>query len=135
MWISPTTKPGLLDALRCVLQQCAYRAERGAGGGARDISYYMADMIMNKNDPMALQAATADTMACMNFDPSMVSTAKQIAQGAAQMALSIGEHETQVTYSVLKDVIRRMAAAPGVRIVKLLASPGFITTTDSLRTG
>jgi len=122
-------KARLLDALNRLQPR---PIGRSAGQECPDISYYMADMIMNKNDPMALQAATADTMACMNFDPSMVSTAKQIAQGAAQMALSIGEHETQVTYSVLKDVIRRMAAAPGVRIV-VLASPGFITT-DSLRT-
>jgi hypothetical protein len=71
-------------------------------------------------------------MICMNLDPSMASTAQQMAQGAAQMMLGIGEHETQVTYSVLKDVIRRMAATPGVRIV-VLASPGFITT-DTLRT-
>jgi VWFA-related protein len=104
---------------------------RSAGQQCPDISYYMADMIVNKNDPMALQAATADTMICMNLDPSMLSTAQQQAQGAAQMALGIGEHETQVTYSVLKDVIRRMAATPGVRIV-VLASPGFITT-DTLR--
>ncbi len=121
-------KDQLLDALnrlqprpigRSAVQQCP------------DISYYMADMIVNKNDTMALQAATADTMICMNLDPSMASTAKQMAQGAAQMMLGVGEHETQVTYSVLKDVIRRMAATPGLRIV-VLASPGFITT-DMMR--
>jgi VWFA-related protein len=122
-------KGRLLDALnrlqprpigRSAVQQCP------------DISFYMADMIANKNDSTALQAATADTMACMNMDPSMTSTAQQIAQGAAQMMLGIGEHESQVTYSVLKDVIRRMSAAPGLRIV-VLASPGFLTT-DTLRT-
>jgi VWFA-related protein len=94
-----------------------------------DISYYMADMIMNKNDTMALSAATADTMACMSLDPSMASTAKQMAQGAAQSMLSIGEQESHVAYTVLKDVIRRMAATPGLRIV-VLASPGFLTTDD-----
>jgi VWFA-related protein len=96
-----------------------------------DISYYMADLIFNKNDPMALQAATADTMICMNLDASMASSAKQMAQGAAQNMLAIGDHESQVAYSVLKDVIRRMAATPGQRIV-VLASPGFLTT-ESLR--
>ena len=121
-------KPRLLEALnglrprpigRSAVQQCP------------DISYYMADMIVNKNDPMALQAATADTMICMNLDASMASSAKQQAQGAAQMMLSVGDHESQVAYSVLKDVIRRMSAAPGLRIV-VLASPGFLTT-DNLR--
>jgi VWFA-related protein len=104
---------------------------RSAGQQCPDISYYMADMMVNKNDPTALSAALADTMACMNLDPSMASTAKQMAMGAAQMMLGIGEHETQVTYSVLKDVIRRMAATPGQRIV-VLASPGFLTT-DMMR--
>jgi VWFA-related protein len=121
-------KPRLLEALnglrprpigRSGVQECP------------DISYYMADMIVNKNDPMALQAATADTMICMNLDPSMASTAKQQALAAAQMMLGIGDHESQVAYSVLKDVIRRMSAAPGLRIV-VLASPGFLTT-DNLR--
>jgi VWFA-related protein len=97
-----------------------------------DISYYMADMIVNKNDTMALSAAAADTMACMNLDASMASGAKQMAQGAAQRMLGVGEHESQVAYSVLKDVIRRMSATPGQRIV-VLASPGFLTT-DMLRT-
>ena len=45
--------------------------------------------------------------------------------------LSVGEQESHVTYEVLKDVIRRMSATPGQRIV-VLASPGFLTT-DTLR--
>jgi hypothetical protein len=45
--------------------------------------------------------------------------------------MGVGEHESQVAYSVLKDVIRRMSATPGQRIV-VLASPGFLTT-DILR--
>jgi len=96
-----------------------------------DISYYMADLIVNKNNTQALSAATAETMACMSLDPSMASTAAQQAQMAAQTALGVGEHETQVTYAVLKDLIRRMSATPGQRIV-VLASPGFFTT-DTLR--
>jgi VWFA-related protein len=121
-------KDQLLDALNRLQPR---PIGRSAGQQCPDISYYMADMIVNKNDTMALQAATADTMICMNLDPSMVATARQMAQNAAQMMLGVGEHETQVTYSVLKDVIRRMAAAPGLRIV-VLASPGFITT-DMMR--
>ncbi len=45
--------------------------------------------------------------------------------------LSVGEHEVQVAYSVLKETVRRMAATPGQRII-VLASPGFLTT-NSLR--
>ena len=47
-----------------------------------DLSYYMADLIVNKNDPMALQAATLETLACMGLDPTQQSTAQQIAQSA-----------------------------------------------------
>jgi VWFA-related protein len=121
-------KPRLLEALNRLMPR---PIGRSGVQECPDISYYMADMIVNKNDPMALQAAAADTMICMNLDPSMASTAAQQAQGAAQMMLSIGDHESQVAYSVLKDVIRRMSAAPGLRIV-VLASPGFLTT-DNLR--
>jgi VWFA-related protein len=96
-----------------------------------DISFYLADMIVNKNDSSALGAATAETIACMNLSGPAASSASSIAQGAAQRMLSVGEQESHVTYEVLKDVIRRMSATPGQRIV-VLASPGFLTT-DTLR--
>jgi VWFA-related protein len=121
-------KPQLLEAINRLMPR---PIGRSAVQECPDISYYMADMIVNKNDTMALQAATADTMICMNLDPSMASSAAQMAQGAAQRMLSIGDHESQVAYAVMKDVIRRMSAAPGLRIV-VLASPGFLTT-DNLR--
>ena len=35
-----------------------------------DISYYQADLIMNQNDPTALQAAVQDAIACMMLDPT-----------------------------------------------------------------
>ena len=96
-----------------------------------DISFYMADMIINKNDPSALQAATADVILCQNLTGPMVSMAPELARGAAQRMISVGEHESRVAYEVLKDLLRRMAATPGQRIV-VLASPGFYTN-DGLR--
>ena len=91
-----------------------------------DVSYYLADMIQNKNDPMALQAATLETMACMNLDASMRSVAEQTARSAAQRALISGDQETRTALRVLMDVVRRMSAMPGQRTV-ILASPGFLT--------
>jgi VWFA-related protein len=104
---------------------------RSVGQECPNIGFYMADMIVNKNDASALQAATADTIACMNLSGPAAAAAGPIAQGAAQRMLSAGEQESHVTYEVLKDVIRRMSATPGQRII-VLASPGFWTT-DSLR--
>jgi len=91
-----------------------------------DVSYYLADMIQNRNDPMALQAATLETMACMQMDSSQRSAAEQMARMAAQRALSSGEQETRTALRVLMDVVRRMSAMPGQRTI-ILVSPGFLT--------
>jgi VWFA-related protein len=91
-----------------------------------DVSYYLADMIQNKNDPMALQAAIAETMTCMQLDASQRSVAEQTARVAAQRALISGEQETRTALRVLMDVVRRMSAMPGQRTI-VLVSPGFLT--------
>jgi hypothetical protein len=91
-----------------------------------DVSYYLADMIQNKNDPMALQAAIAETMTCMQLDVSQRSVAEQSARVAAQRALISGEQETRTALRVLMDVVRRMSAMPGQRTI-VLVSPGFLT--------
>jgi len=94
-----------------------------------DLSYYMADLIVNKNDQQVLQAATQETIACMNLDPTkQQSMAQQIAQSAARQELTIGEQGTRITLGVIKSVIRRMTAMPGQRLM-VLASPGFLAQT------
>jgi VWFA-related protein len=97
-----------------------------------DISFYQADLIQNKNDQMALNIATQETMVCMNLDPSQIATARSMAQSAASAVVSQGEHETRVSLSVLNDIVRRMTAAPGQRTL-ILVSPGFIRLTDQLQ--
>jgi len=97
-----------------------------------DLTYYWADLITNKNDPMALNAAAQETMVCMSLDPtdpSAMTTAKQMSQSAANQELSMGEQGTRVTLSTLKTVIRRMSAKPGQRLI-VLASPGFLALTS-----
>jgi VWFA-related protein len=90
-----------------------------------DVSYYMADMIQNKNDPQALQAATDDALACA-FDNRANSwqAAQAMAVSSAARELQLGNHETQITLDTLKNVVRRMSVLPGQRTV-ILASPGF----------
>jgi VWFA-related protein len=104
------------------MQQCPY------------MSYYMADLIINKNDPQALQNATQDALQCLgvgaNAGGLMAAQAAQFAQVAAQTAaqqeLALGDSETHFVLASLKDVVRRMTAVPGQRTV-VLVSPGFIT--------
>ena len=95
------------------------------------MTYYMADMIQNKHDPMVLQAATMDTLACMNMDSTQMSSARQTAEAAAQRELDLGDHETRLALAVLKDAVRRLSAMPGQRTI-VLVSPGFLTLPDHI---
>jgi len=99
-----------------------------SGGGAvnpcPDISYYMADLMINHNDPTVTSLAAQETMACLGLPD--LKTAASYAQGAAQQALAVGEQESHVTLTVFTDIVRHMAAMPGQRIV-VLVSPGFFS--------
>jgi VWFA-related protein len=98
------------------------------GSGVRqcpDVSYYMADLIVNKNDTQAMQAAVAEVQVCMPNTPR----ADQMVRMAAQQQLSSGDHETRVSLSVVKDAVRRISAMPGKRNL-VLVSPGFIAPFD-----
>jgi len=91
-----------------------------------DISYYMADRIINYDDSQALSLATQDAMACLGLPAQAQQAAQSIAQGVAQQVFAMGQQETHVSLAVLKDVVRRMSAMPGQRIIVLI-SPGFIS--------
>lgn len=94
-----------------------------------DMSYYEADLIVNKNDTQAAAVATAETLQCaFNNDPTQQATAAALAKAAAYNALSAGDAETQYAYRHLDDIVRRMTSLPGQRIL-VLVSPGFILST------
>ena len=91
-----------------------------------NMTYYMADLIVNKNDPTVLDAAARDVMSCQSLDPSQYAQAQQIARQAAQQELNLGDHETRLAMGVIKELVRRMAAMPGQRSI-ILVSCGFVT--------
>jgi VWFA-related protein len=98
-----------------------------SGQGLRkcpNMTYYMADQIVNKGNAMVLDAAAQDALLCLSL-PTLA-MAQQIAQQAAQSELPLGQHETQIAMGVIKDLVRRMAAMPGQRSI-ILVSGGFIT--------
>jgi len=104
-------------------------------GECPQVDYYMADAIQNKSDQQALQAATQEAMTCMFLNPAQpgsLQTAQSAARSAAQRNLHQGEHDSHVSLTVLKDVIRRLAAMPGQRSM-ILVSPGFFTTFDMVQ--
>jgi VWFA-related protein len=94
-----------------------------------DISYYMADRITNYDDSSVLALAVQDAMACLGLPAQAQSAAQMQAMSAAQQAFATGQQETHVTLAVLKDVVRRMSAMPGQRIIVLI-SPGFLAPTE-----
>jgi VWFA-related protein len=112
-----------------------------AGSECPDLSYYMADLIQNKNDPTALQAAITEAMATCVPPPPVTTTAalqaaqqiaENISRGTASRVLNLGERETRLAFTVLESAIRRLAAAPGDRTL-IFVSSGFFLTDDLRR--
>src|SRR5260370_22117808 len=94
-----------------------------------DVSYYQADLIVNKSDQQALGVATEEAIQCaFNGDTTKTAAAHSLAQAAAFRMGSQGDNETEDAYRHLEDVVRRLANMPGQRVL-VLVSPGFITTT------
>jgi VWFA-related protein len=121
------------------LMKLMSRSTIGARGSeCPDISYYMADLIQNKNDPTALQAAATEAVSTC-YPPPPASTAaavaqarqaaQSIAQSTASRVLELGERDTRLAFTVVENAIRRLAAAPGERSL-ILVSSGFFLTDD-----
>jgi len=97
-----------------------------------DVTHYMADQALNKNDSNVLPIVTQETLQCMfQGDTRQLSTAQTMAQSALQQELVAGDTDNEYTYRALEDVIRRMGTLPGERVM-VLASPGFLLSTQYL---
>jgi VWFA-related protein len=92
-----------------------------------DVNYYMADLILNKNDSAALQTATFDALYCQfGNDAEQITAAQQLAMNTARQSIEEGEQESRLALGVLRDLVRRLALMPGQRSI-ILVSPGFQT--------
>jgi hypothetical protein len=79
--------------------------------------------------------ATEDAVQCaFNGDERMRGPAQGLAQSSAQRALATGDTQTDYVFRHLEDVLRRLAAMPGQRIM-VLVSPGFIITANTRESG
>ena len=109
------------------------------GSECPDLTYYMADLIQNKNDSTALQAAATEVQATCDppppgpQTPATIQQAEQIAENVsratASRILNLGERDTRLAFTVLEAAIRRLAAAPGDRSL-IFVSAGFFLTDD-----
>lgn len=116
-----------------------------AGSECPDLTYYMADLIFNKNDSQALHAAAQEVQATCDPPPPIppgasAAEVQQLLQQAEQNAENVtratasriiaqGERETRLAFTVLESAIRRLSAAPGDRTL-VFTSPGFFLTDD-----
>ena len=91
-----------------------------------DVSYYIADLVINKKDVQALDGLTYHTAQCAH--PPTMEMARQIALAAANRAVIFGPQDTQLALSAVRRAIRRLAGLPGQRVI-VLASPGFFAQT------
>lgn len=100
-----------------------------------NVDYYQADLIVNKNDGMALQAAAQDTLSCANLpnDPASMQIAIRLAKQAAQRAVSIGDQNFRTNLDFIKVVVSKMGPLPGQHVI-ILISPGFLTPTADAMT-
>src|SRR5579863_325954 len=98
-----------------------------------DISYYQADLIINKNDTQATDTAVQEAQDCspqMNVPgspntPIPLGDFTTVAIATARGVLAAGEQESRIALGTLKDVVRNISRMPGQRTV-VVVSPGFI---------
>jgi len=94
-----------------------------------EINYYWADAIIDQSDSQAESAYTDEIMACRGYTADQREAARSEAHANAMVVLNLGERESRLDLSVLKDVIRRLSATPGSRNI-ILVSPGFFLTPE-----
>ena len=94
-----------------------------------EISYYQADLIENKQDYQALLVATQDALDCaFQGDVRFTAQAQALASSSSVRVLDSGDTQTGYVYRHIEDVMRRLAAMPGQRVI-VFVSPGFVVTT------
>ena len=110
----------LQDAIANLQLQNLYRK---LGRSCPNIDYFEADRIQNKHDPMAMDSAIQNTMSCCDCPKQLAQT---MVEEAAGRELQIGDEDVHVALSFIKEIINKMSAMPGQRVL-VLVSPGFLT--------
>jgi VWFA-related protein len=125
----------LQDAIMSLQTQALYRLDETE---CPKVDYYQADQIVNQNDDAALGEAVGQIVSChpdlagkSGQDPV---TAIEMARSAARRVLSLGSRDIQATYATMAEIVRRMAALPGQRIL-ILVSSGLPQIEQELLTG
>lgn len=89
-----------------------------------DLTYYQADLILNKDDERALKTSVDETSACSGL---VGRSAENRVRAVASQVLNRGEQSTRITLGMIKFVIGELGKLPGQHILVLI-SPGFLTS-------
>jgi VWFA-related protein len=95
-----------------------------------NIDYYQADLIQNKRNEQVLSSAMAAYIQCMNLVAAMPSMVENGVRSAASRELINGDQDVHVSFSTIREFVRRMALLPGQRTM-ILISPGFLAMTPA----
>ena len=110
-----------------------HSVSRPIGQQCPDITYYIADLIINKHDPMALTTIEQETYVCLNYGPPQtLKDTESYVMSTSQSVISAGEQETRLALNSLKDLVRRMSGMPGQRLIVLI-SPGFLRLDEQIQ--
>jgi VWFA-related protein len=102
-----------------------------------DVSYYQADLILNKQDPRALATAMMESAYCSgaNLPPNLEAQLQDQrrfpsqleiqARTAASKVLELGVRDSRFALEILTNIILRMSALPGTKSMVLI-SEGFL---------
>ena len=117
-------RTALLDAMAKIQPQLLYRK---TGVDCPDMDYYQAELIANEHSAVALQAATEEVFNCY---PSltMQNVAERLAAATAERVFEMGEQDSRVSLASLRELVKRVAALPGLTTL-ILVSPGFLSVT------
>jgi VWFA-related protein len=97
-----------------------------------EISYYQADLIVNKHDNEATQIAIQEAAECgpassdIHGNSIALGNPGALVNALSMGVLSAGEHESRVSLLTLNDVVRSVSRMPGPRSI-VVVSPGFVT--------
>ena len=116
-----TDRAQLQAAIMKMQPQNLYRM---TGSDCPNIDYYHADLIENRRNSAALEAAIDEVMSC-SPGIDMRDVARRLVEAAAIRTLAIGEQDVRVTFASVREIVRKMAALPGQTLL-ILVSPGFL---------
>jgi VWFA-related protein len=104
---------------------------RAAGQECPNLDYYHADLIEDKHNSAALEAAIDETLSC-SPGLRMRDVAERLAESAAMRVLAIGDQDIQVSLATLREFVRRLVGLPGQRLL-IMVSPGFLVLRPEAR--